>query len=64
MKWQYQTLRLAHPRMQGGKLNRSDLDKALREAGEQGWEAFPFFPNVDLAGERDGALVLCKRPVA
>jgi len=63
-KWEYQTLRIPHPLRQAGKLNRSDLEKALAQAGAEGWEAFSFFPNIDLYAETDGALVLCKRPAA
>lgn len=60
--WEYQTLYIPHPRFQADKLDRKDVDKALARAGKDGWEAYAFFPNVNLAGERDGALIMCKRP--
>jgi hypothetical protein len=60
--WEYLTIHIPHPRLQAGKMNRKDIDKRLAEAGQDGWEAYSFFPDVNLAGERDGALILCKRP--
>ena len=64
IKWEYRTDTLTSV-MGRDKLRRADLDRFLAKAGSEGWELVHFYPsNVDMKDERDGKLLIFKRPAA
>lgn len=44
------------------KIRLGDLDKCLADNGNQGWELVNLSLNADIKGERDGHLLVFKRP--
>jgi hypothetical protein len=45
------------------KLRVGDLEDVLRKYGTEGWELVTLNLDADIRGERDGHLLLFKRPV-
>jgi hypothetical protein len=45
------------------KLDTSQLDKALNEHGRKGWELTQLKLDVNVKGQRDGALLVFRRPL-
>jgi len=60
-QWEYKTHVLTSA-IGRDKLRMGDLDAALRGHGQQGWELVNLTMNADLRGERDGHLLVFKRP--
>jgi hypothetical protein len=59
--WEYRTEMLTS--MVGrDKIRMGDLESALKKRGAEGWELASFSPDADVRGERDGHLLIFKRP--
>ena len=60
-KWEYRTEMLTS--MVGrDKIRMDDLANSLKQHGAQGWELVSLCPDADVKGERDGHLMIFKRP--
>ena len=46
------------------ELDRKELDKTLNEMGAQGWELVKILTDMNLHREKDGHVLLFKRPLA
>jgi hypothetical protein len=65
LQWDYKAVVLTH-RFMGwhrDELNRARFELALDELGRQGFELTWVFPNQRLQREKDGHLLIFKRPV-
>ena len=51
-----------HDGVSKGKINRPTLEAELATAGEEGWELVHFWPDTNLHQEKDGNLLIFKRP--
>lgn len=59
--WEYRTEMLTS--MVGrDKIRMNDLSDCLKKHGDEGWELAGFAPDADVKGERDGHLLIFKRP--
>jgi hypothetical protein len=65
-KWDYKTVVLTGGFMGRHKeeLRRSDLEKQFDALGAEGWELSWILMNQSLQGEKDGHVVVFKRPLA
>jgi hypothetical protein len=64
-KWDYMTVVLTGGVMGRHKeeLKRSDLEKQFDALGQEGWEPSWILMNQALQGEKDGHVVIFKRPL-
>jgi hypothetical protein len=65
-QWDYKTIVLTGGFMGRHKeeLNRADLEKHLDELGREGWELTAILLEQALQKEKDGHVLIFKRPVA
>jgi hypothetical protein len=65
MAFQYTTSVVTHGFMGRNKdeIKRSDLEEELNRMGAEGWELATVFLRVALQREKDGHLIIWKRPV-
>ncbi len=64
MAWEYTTTVMTHGFMGRHKeeIKRSDIEAELNRLGAEGWELANIFFEVNLQGEKDGHLLVFKRP--
>lgn len=62
MKWEYQTLMLRATGLMGGKFDAAQLDRAMNDLGQQGWELVTAFDTNEAYGSTRDVVVLFKRP--
>ena len=62
MKWEYQTLKLRATGLMGGKFDAAQLDRAMNDLGQQGWELVTAFDTNEAYGSTRDVVVLFKRP--
>ena len=62
MKWEYQTLKLRATGLMGGKFDAAQLDRAMNDLGQQGWELVTAFDTNEAYGSPRDVVVLFKRP--
>ena len=64
--WEYTTAVITHGLMgrKEDELDRGELDKALAEHGAQGWELVKVLLQQNLHHEKDGHVLIFKRPAA
>ena len=64
--WEYTTTVITHGLMgrQEDELNRKALDETLAEYGAQGWELVKVLLQQNLHREKDGHVLIFKRPTA
>lgn len=61
-RWEYRTQVLSST-LGRDKIRLEDLNATLSAHGKEGWELAWFLPDADLKGQRDGRLLIFKRPV-
>jgi hypothetical protein len=62
--WAYTTEALTYGRFGAGKgkINRATLDELLNAKGAEGWELVHTYFDMNLDGEKDGHLLIFRRP--
>ncbi len=65
VRWDYRTVVMGHGLMGWHKdeIKRGDLEKQLDSLGREGWELVHVYFDQKLHGEKDGHLMIFKRPV-
>ena len=58
------TIKLRATGLLGGKLDEAQLDRAMNELGQQGWELTTAFDTNEAYGSTRDVVVLFKRPAA
>ncbi|MEE8145822.1 MAG: DUF4177 domain-containing protein [Kiloniellales bacterium] len=64
MLWEYKTAKLKLRGFLGGKIDQSNLDNLLEEAGNQGWELVSIVATNLYQGRTQDAALVFKRPKA
>lgn len=62
-RWEYRTLKIDATGFWGGKVDERELDRALNEAGNQGWELVTAFDTTRWYEKAQHLLFTFKRPV-
>lgn len=62
MKWEYRTLKFESNDFTGSKFNQTELDAALNELGQEGWELFKALDTMIYTGTTQAMVFVFKRP--
>ena len=60
--WQYKSIKLKLKGFLGGRVDQESLDKALAEAGAEGWELVTVLVTALYQGRTKDAVAIFKRP--
>ena len=61
VQWEYKTVKLTLGGFLGGKINQSQLDAILEQAGLEGWELVTVFATALYQGRTQDAAMVFKR---
>lgn len=61
LKWEYKTVKLRATGLLGGKFDDAQLERAMNELGQQGWELTTAFDTNEAYGSTRDIVVLFKR---
>lgn len=62
-RWEYRTTLVNAAGVFSGKLKTSEIDTALAQAGNEGWELVSVFQGANVKANLPGVLLFFKRPV-
>ncbi len=62
MRWEYKTIKIPTKGILGGKIKETDLDQALNEQGNKGWELVSVFGTNLGQGQTRDVVAVFKKP--